>query len=350
MKSKASPSCPAIKGYLPLRVALPPIDASHSFRTFLYVKEHAQKSPGGSGGGGATLFVANAPARGPIRTDLFLRALFEQYGEVHRVTVAGDPRKVGSSPEGDGVGEMFREAAARGLEGGDLFGNTTRGARGDGKFAHVVFASGKELKKALKAIKKEMAEAEGLFAMQLDEGRIEELEAETIQLRTADASPESDDEGGSRDVDEETAEPLTGIHAVAAEARRKAGRHRSRQSLMDMCNRAMAAFEDEEAEAERKAKRAAAQPDADGFVTVSHKSTPSFGAANDLEEERHHRRKAGKRNRKRKGGSGADEHTDFYRFQRKETRKREVQDLKQRFEEDLAKVRKMKEERAYRPF
>jgi ribosomal RNA-processing protein 7 len=113
----------------------------------------------------------------------------------------------------------------------------------------------------------------------------------------------------------------------------------------------MAAFEDQEAEAERRAKLAAEQPDDDGFITVTHGSTPSFGAANDFEEEKHnvHRRKAGKRSRKRKA-TGADELSDFYRFQLKETRKKEVQDLKARFVEDLKKVKKLKEEKAYRPF
>ena len=164
------------------------------------------------------------------------------------------------------------------------------------------------------------------------------------------STPLDEEDEESNDEEGET-EQLTGIHAVAAQARQKAGRHISRQKLMQMCNDAMASFESEEAEAERKAKLAAEQPDEDGFITVTHKSTPSFGATNDLEEEQYHRRKAGKRNRKRKGGaSGADELSDFYRFQLKESRKKEVHDLKKRFEEDLAKVKKLKEERAYRPF
>ena len=41
----------------------------------------------------STLFVANAIANGPIRTDLFLNAVFRRYPEVERVTVARDPRK-----------------------------------------------------------------------------------------------------------------------------------------------------------------------------------------------------------------------------------------------------------------
>ena len=102
----------------------------------------------------------------------------------------------------------------------------------------------------------------------------------------------------------------------------------SRQQLMQLCNETMAAYEDQEAEAERRAKLAAEQPDEDGFITVTHGTTPSFGAANDFEEEKHgaHRRKAGKRSRKRKA-TGADELQDFYRFQMKETRKKAKEPL-----------------------
>lgn len=346
-----------IKGYLPVRVARPTSDVkndAHSYTSFIYIKEHNQKSqPGsngsggdGSSGGGATLFIANAPTNGPIRTDLFLRALFEPYGSIQRVTVTHDPRKVGSLSTGGGSEnalETFRDASLMGLDvdvgGGDAFERKT----GDGKFAHVVFTSGKEMKNALKRLTKEISDAEDIFILQLDEERIEQLVAETTQL----VANHEDDYDDAQNNDESS---LTGIHAVAAQARRKACRHISRQKLMQMCNDAMASFESEEEKAVQRAKLAGEQPDEDGFITVVHKSTPAFGAANDLEEEQYHRRKAGKRNRKRKAGSGADELPDFYRFQLKETRKNEVQDLKKRFEEDLAKVRKMKEERAFRPF
>jgi len=261
------------------------------------------------------------------------------------VTVAKDPR-VGSASSGDEL-ETFREAALMGLDDGVA---STKNRRGDGKFAHVVFTSGKEMKKALKMLNREIAEADDLFAIRLDEDRMEQLTMETAQLLSNENHQSDDDDESQDDEEKETEKTLTGIQAIAAQAKQKAGRHISRQKLMQMCNEAMASFETQEAEAERRAKKASEQPDEDGFITVAHGSTPSFGVTNDLEEESHHRRKAGKRNRKRKAGSGADELTDFYRFQMKETRKKEVQDLKKRFEEDLAKVKKMKEERAYRPF
>ena len=105
------------------------------------------------GSGGATLFIANAPANGPIRTDLFLRALFESYGDILRVTVAQDPRRVGSSSLNvkEEAVEMFRETALTEVvdDNASSFG---RIRRGDGKFAHVVFTSSKEMKKALRML------------------------------------------------------------------------------------------------------------------------------------------------------------------------------------------------------
>lgn len=350
---------PFIRGYLPICITLPSIDVKdkqHSYTSFIYVKEHIKKSNISSEGGGAALFVANAPANGPIRTDLFLRALFEPYGDIQRVTVTQNPKKGGGSSSferGDDVnatGEIFREAALAGIDG--VAESMESRKRRDGKFAHVVFNSVKGLKKSLKSLQSEMAESKDLFTLTLSDEKMEELKEETAQLLSSegDGNEVDDDE----DVDEENATQVTslsGIQAVAEQARQKAYRHMSRQQLMQLCNETMEAFEDQEAEAEQRAKLAAEQPDDDGFVTVTHGSTPSFGATNDFEEEQHgaHRRKAGKRSRKRKA-TGADELQDFYRFQMKETRKKEVQDLKARFEEDLAKVRKLKEEKAYRPF
>lgn len=361
---------PPIKGYLPICITLPPVnikDKQHSFKSFIYVKEHIKKSNRSSSaeGAGATLFVANAPANGPVRTDLFLRALFEQYGDVKRVTVTQNPKKGGGSGPSSlehehnevnttsaVAGEIFREAALADVYGGDTI--TSLRKRGDGKFAHVVFTSAKELKQTLTTLQNEMAETEDLFTLTLSDEKMEELKLETTQLDSKEdvgASEEGDDNDDEEVNNANQATALSGIQAVAEQARRKAYRHMSRQQLMQLCNETMAAFEDQEAEAERRAKLAAEQPDDDGFITVTNGTTPSFGATNDFEEEKHgpHRRKAGKRSRKRKA-TGADELSDFYRFQLKETRKKEVQDLKARFEEDLKKVKQMKEQKAYRPF
>ena len=333
-----------IKGYLPVRVALPRgvKNDAQPYTSFIYIKEHNQKGSG-DGVGGAILFIANAPANGPIRTDLFLRALFESYGSIKRVTVTQDPRKIGSSSNATGTKEkaldIFREATLTGL---DVCAFERK--KGDGKFAHVVFTSEKEMKNALKRLTKDISDAEDLFMLQLDEEKVDQLIEETTQM---DSKENSEVDGDESQLSVESS--LNGIHAVAAQARRMACRHITRQKLMQICNDTMASFESEEEEAARRAKLAAEEPDEDGFITVVKKSAPSFGGTNDLEEGHPHR-KAGKRNRKRKAGSGAVELSDFYRFQLKEARKNEVQDLKKKFEEDLELVRKMREERAFRPF
>ncbi len=384
MKKDTNPN-PPIKCYLPLRVCLPPPSLTKTSNntihkskqsertptTFLFIKEHSIKKKSNESSHGntkgkddeSTIFIANAPANGPIRTDIFLRAIFERYGDVSRVTVAQDPRKVSSSTssggESEGV-ELFRKAALE-FSGMCNIGKHAEigNIRGDGKFAHLVFSSGKERKKAMKAIGREIAEAcdEGhLFSIQLEDSVLEKLMNESKQsLRDDQAVDTAGEEHDSVDEDNVQSycanKDLSGIQAVIAESRRNAGRRMPRQQLLQLCNEAMSAFEEKEAEAERRAKMAAEEPDDEGFITVSRSSAPTFGATNDFEEEvvGAHRKKS-KRNRKRKGGSGAVELTDFYRFQLKETRKKEVHDLRQRFEEDLAKVKKMKEEKAFRPF
>ena len=87
-----------IKGYIPVRIELPPIILGrsddvdrqrrrHAFTSFIYVKEHAPNTPqhsaddddddGGDSTATRTLFVANCPANGPMSTDVYLRAIFE---------------------------------------------------------------------------------------------------------------------------------------------------------------------------------------------------------------------------------------------------------------------------------
>lgn len=47
---------------------------------------------------------------------------------------------------------------------------------------------------------------------------------------------------------------------------------------------------------------------------------------------------------------GSDELQDFYRFQLKESKKRGLEDLKGRIQEDLKRVRQMTEDKKFRPF
>ncbi|KAL3782866.1 hypothetical protein HJC23_008860 [Cyclotella cryptica] len=158
--------------------------------------------------------------------------------------------------------------------------------KGDGKFAHVVFSSGKERTRAWKAIWEDIAgNEEGI--LQLDDEVTEALVEKTGLLQH-----------------------------------------------LELYNKAMWAYEDTEAEAERRAKQLAEQPDEDGFITITHgSSTPLFGAANDFKQQQHH--EVGKRGRDPRGTGNEKWTID------QELKKKEMQDLKARFEEDLEKVKSL---------
>ena len=128
----------------------------------------------------------------------------------------------------------------------------------------------------------------------------------------------------------------------------------SRDALLQECNAVMREFEDRE-EADRQAREAAADvPDDDGFVTVTYATQPAVGSElleDTVRGQQQQRRKKGqKRARKKKKVSGSSELSNFYRFQTKEKRKRSLQDLRRKFEDDLEQVKRMKEDKQYRPF
>ena len=137
----------------------------------------------------------------------------------------------------------------------------------------------------------------------------------------------------------------------------------ARTSLKAICDKIMSKYEQEEEEARLKQIAATQQPDEDGFITVSYSA--SVGDKVRLEESDTavgngggdhkgavKRREGLKRNRsnKKKTIKGSDELKDFYRFQLKETRKRHLDDIKARFQDDLKRVKQMKEEKMYLPF
>lgn len=252
----------------------------------------------------------------------------------------------------------------------------------EGSFAHVVFASSKDLRLALKALGKLMAsgpsEKDGLPpAVMLGALEVRELvEASSKLLKREEAakygipmhpakqddsdSDSDDDDDQDDDQDDDTGDRKkkkrkvkTGIHALAERQRTL---YVKRRFLMEACNAIMEQYEEAEEEAAARARAAAQMPDDDGFVTVVSSKAPAVGV--DLEEDvigggdgaGEGRRKGSKRKRKKKEARGSSELTDFYRFQTKETRRKGLQELRERFEADLAKVKKLKEEKAYRAF
>jgi ribosomal RNA-processing protein 7 len=157
---------------------------------------------------------------------------------------------------------------------------------------------------------------------------------------------EEDDES-----DDHEANKKIGIFAIAERYHSSANRM-SRAELLEECNAVIQAYEDSEEEKKRAQEVARLEADEDGFVTVSYSA--AVGSKNELDESMdptsHSRRKGNKRSRGNKKVSGSEELTDFYRFQRRDNRKRSLEDLRTQFKEDLKRVKRMKEDRQYRPF
>lgn len=312
-----SSSAPLIKGYLPVRLSLSSSAGDEPDDTFFFVKEHF-------GPDKSTLFVANAPIVPGVRSRVLLKSLLGRYGQVERVTVIENPRQT--------VTPTTLSWTCK---------NPTfhKPIYSKGRFAHVVFASSKDMKRAFRSLTAIMSGKTKQTGLALDRLEIQTLKDESQRLDRQDSNDESDD-------DDHPAESKQGILAVA-ERYRESCKAVSRSALLEECNTVMEKFEDAEEADIRQREASKGQPDEDGFVTVSYASQ-SVGSKRELEERG--RKNGSKRTRKKKKVSGASELPDFYRYQMKEGRKQSLQDLRKRFEQDLAKVQKMKEEREYRPF
>jgi len=336
-----------IKGYLPVRVKLPepPVGSQDGHdETFFYVKEHREgnSKEGGNnnkGSSSTTLFIANAPIVRGVKTKIILKALFGRFGDIDRVTLVENPRKAAATA-------VSLSWASSDLE--QFFPNFLPPLHGSEKFAHVVFTNSQEMRQTLKSLTEMMEDSKSkLPALELPKLELQMLKDETERLHREEMGEDEDDYD-----DNKKEEQSNGILALAQRYRSSVARL-DREVLLEKCNEVMEDYEDSE-EAQRLAREAAAnQPDEDGFVTVVASSKGVDGGKQQLEKDQGapgKRRRNQKRNRKKKDSIGATELQDFYRFQRKETRKRTLQDLRLQFEEDLKKVKKMKDEQQYKPF
>jgi ribosomal RNA-processing protein 7 len=411
MPSSSTPSSPPlIKGYLPVRIRFPtPTDrqasssASSTDDSFIFLREHRNKQsepsssqvtdPSLKSKQGTTLFVANAPIYPGISTKILLKSIFGRFAEVTRVTVVQNPRTAVMA----GKDSSQNSSLSAWSENTDFFHPTFLPpilSSNEGKYAHVVFSSPKEMKKAKKALedlmissisqngsnkgkKKNKNPAEnGVVehgqlapALEFDNIELQTLSDESLRQweerrrNVLHDSQERDQDNTNEDIRQSEYEKQdafgrnavpqkqVGVLAVARRYRESC-KLLSRSRLLEECNAVMQAYEAAE-EAKRRAQEAArSQPDDDGFVTVSYSS--AVGSKEELEESMTattpSRRKGNKRSRKKKQAVGSQELPDFYRFQRKETRKRTMEELRKQFDEDLKKVKRRKDEKQYRPF
>lgn len=137
----------------------------------------------------------------------------------------------------------------------------------------------------------------------------------------------------------------------AVVAQRLLRRFRARQphvkALQAEVDAAMAAFEAAEAEEERERKAAAEQPDADGFVTVTHGRKKRRRGGEGAGVGEGSKRQGGRvKRKKRKGG----ELQNFYAHQIREAKREQLARLRAKFEEDKARIERMKAARKFKPF
>lgn len=319
---KKSKNIPLIKGYLPVRVTFPSDDDKFLDESFFFVKEHFATSGDAKH---TTLFVANVPLYPNISTKMLLQSLLGRFADIDRITVVENPRHKKDVQESISPWDTEKNHY--------LYPSIQGPKLEQGRFAHVVFRSPKEMKKAMSSLQKVMLSGKESSSL-----NVESLEIQTLQ-----------DESLSRHDDESDEDKLTGILAVSHRYRENIKKNlSSRQDLMEQCNQIMEEYEESEKEA-IEAKQNPAVDD-DGFTTVAYSS--STGAKRSFEEgvTTTNRRKGSKRSRTKKKMGGATELSDFYRFQQKESRRQTVQELRKKFQQDLEKVKRLKDEKHYRPF
>ena len=387
-----------IKNYLPLRINLPsPLNPSISEETFAFVKPHVSSSSVLESSS-RTLFISNVPFYPNIKSSILLKCLFERFGDVERVVVTQHPRK-NFEDSNDNEGEattsfedmtssMFKKeirsiagqqtSAVAATSGGGEAGGMTFDEYSwynEGKFAHVIFSSSKVMKKVWNMIqKKNRNDEDGITFGRLEIQELEDMShAQCQKDKKTFMKRQQANEGGGDEIDhdwgenddakdeEETVPKTRGITKLI-EAKKAS--IPSRKTLKMICDQIMTKYEEAEEEALKQKEAAKDQPDDDGFVTVSYST--NVGDIVDMEQKGTlgSTGTAGGRKRKedmRRGRSrtrsvrpniikGNTELADFYRFQLKESKKRNMEDLKNRFQEDLKRVKKMKQDKMYRPF
>lgn len=355
--AKTTVKSPLIKGYLPLRVVLP-----SKRETFLFLKQHNASTSPLNQMDNNSLFVCNVPFVPHVRTTIFLTALFKKFGAVEKVTVVRNPRKINNpnfsdtqeKGTADTVGQRWHDMLSKAES---LFPEND--VNDEGKYAHVRFSSSAEMKNALRRMQQIYNGSEDagvkITLFELQDMKSQSENPRYSKNNAPDCDIESSELQKTSKSREENQSPVISL----------ADRYRAaiipRDVLMDCCNAVMESFESAEEKARINSKLLA-EPDEDGFITVTH-SIPSkmVGSKRELEVDggmitrsnMADGRRSGHNNKKirtRKKSSGASELNDFYRFQRRETRQKGLHELRKRFEDDLEAVKKVREQKMYRPF
>ncbi|KAK1771137.1 ribosomal RNA-processing protein 7-domain-containing protein [Phialemonium atrogriseum] len=308
---------PTIGDFSILPVSVPALPSyPHAVTHHIYVRRNAPKIP--TEDDSRSLFLTNVPVDS---TELHLRGLFTALvgaGRFESATFEGERKSPSSEMEllpgqatrlaahskkrkreGEEAEKAKEEAAAR------LPSTWSRPLRRSGGTAVVLLADEKSVERTLKAIAKAH---------------------KTRRYPTWG-------EGVSGRV------PALGSRWLKAHARLS---YPDKAAVEESVNAFFTLFNRHEQEAAELAKRLRNEPDEDGFVTVTRGGRTAPASRSEAEEAR---RKMLERAEKRKA-----ELSNFYRFQLRERKKAEQDELLKRFEEDRKKISAMREKRAkFRP-
>ncbi|KAK3499101.1 ribosomal RNA-processing protein 7-domain-containing protein [Neurospora hispaniola] len=315
-----APSPQTIGEFSVLPISIPPVPSfPRNVVHYLYVRRNTPKIP--TANDSRSLFLANVPVDS---TELHLRALFaslvgagrfesasfeDERKEAEAVAAALDAApaqavrllaahgKKRKREDQEAAERAEEEAAAR------LPSTWTRPLRKSGSTAVVLLADEKSVHQVLKAIAK------------------------------VHKSKKYPTWGGEGNV---VAERVPQLGSIWLKAHNQLS-YPDRDQLQAAVDAFSTMFARREREAAEIAKRLRNEPDEDGFVTVTRGGRSAPATRNEAEE--------AKKKMIEKAEKKKQEMTDFYRFQMRERKKAEQEELVKRFEEDRQKLDAMRQKR-----
>ena len=263
------------------------------------------------------LFVVNvdtsAGTQGAARD---LRSFFSQFGPVRSITI-------GHLSHLNTKDNSVLAQHARGLQWQKSLGQPSIAEAGRCAFANVTFHKEKSLDKAMRV-------------------------GQTVVSGSGDKAP-GDEESESPSVVAESASSEAGLQGFV---QRYISMRRVPAQLMAEVDRFMKNYEKFEESEKRRLASMRGVPDADGFITVlpSKRSAHAAGGGGEDTEDLDELEALASGKPVKKKSKKEAHVQDFYRFQRRERKREQLADLRRKFEEDKARIARLKGERKFKPF
>jgi len=352
------------------------------------------------------LFVTNVPMIPRIQSSLLLEYIFGQFAQVDHVIIVPSPRRNQSTTTNLHSIDNPTLNNEVGISFSNLNNKSYLDIQGEfyhpGKYAHVYFHSSKDRKRALQHVTRL---SKGILHLDSDSSILDLKELSNksfcqfqqfiskysntdttqtdthtslttkinyLQLQNEDYIIEDEDDDDVQEGKKKGIQALVRWHQRSIPCR---------TLLQQKCDDIIMEYEEKEHQLQQsQQKEKLGVPDEDGFITVSYKSmTSSLRGVQSSDSNNNNavlveasdniypaimtssssssnaRRRASSSSRglpkkERKIVRGSEPLPDFYKFQSRESRKRNADDLKMKFQQDLQRVKKMKEDKEYRPF